>query len=100
MRHFAFPSEVLAALRYDRYHHPHPRVQQKMEVLWLKSQGCTHQDIAPGPGPRLGRGHFAGQRLRAGRGGTGVVGGRTDGHTRLRERPGTEGGRGPRLIPG
>jgi hypothetical protein len=21
-------------------------VQQKMEVLWLKSQGCTHEDIA------------------------------------------------------
>jgi transposase len=46
MRHFTFPPEVLAAIRHDRYHHPHPRVQQKMEVVWLKSQGCTHQDIA------------------------------------------------------
>jgi transposase len=46
MRHFAFPPEVLAAPCHDRYHHPHPRVQQKMEVVWLKSQGCTHQDIA------------------------------------------------------
>jgi transposase len=46
MRHFAFPPEVLAALRHDRYHYPHPRVQQKMEVVWLKSQGCTHEDIA------------------------------------------------------
>jgi transposase len=46
MRHFTFAPEVLAAIRRDRYHHPHPRVQQKMEVLWLKSQGCTHEDIA------------------------------------------------------
>src|SRR5215469_5914340 len=46
MRHFTFTPEVLAALRHDRYHHLHPRVQQKMEVVWLKSQGCTHEDIA------------------------------------------------------
>src|ERR1051325_10607645 len=46
MRHFTFTAEVLAAIRHDRYHHPHPRVQQRMEVLWLKSQGLTHEDIA------------------------------------------------------
>jgi hypothetical protein len=46
MRRFAFTPEVLAAIRHDRYHHPHPRVPQKMEVVWLKSQGCTHEDIA------------------------------------------------------
>ena len=46
MRHFTFTPEVLAAIGHDRYHHPHPRVQQKMEVVWLKSQGCTHEDIA------------------------------------------------------
>jgi transposase len=46
MRCFTFSPAVLAALRHDRYHHPHPRVQQKLEVVWLKSQGCTHQDIA------------------------------------------------------
>lgn len=46
MRHFTFPPEVLAAIGHDRYHHPHPRVQQKMEVLWLKSQGLTHEAIA------------------------------------------------------
>lgn len=33
------------ALNYERYHHPHPRVQRKMEALWLKSQGLPHQDI-------------------------------------------------------
>jgi transposase len=46
MRRFTFTPEVLAAIRHDRYHHPHPRVQHKLEVLWLKSQGCTHEDIA------------------------------------------------------
>lgn len=46
MRHFTFTPATLAAIRHDRYHHPHPRVQQKMEVLWLKSRGCTHEDIA------------------------------------------------------
>lgn len=33
-------------LHHQRYHHPHPRVQKKMEVLWLKSQGFSHQDIS------------------------------------------------------
>jgi transposase len=46
MREFVFSEEVLAEIRHDRYHHPHPRVQRKMEVLWLKSQGLTHADIA------------------------------------------------------
>ena len=46
MRAFIFSPEVLAEIRHDRYHHPHPRVQRKMEVLWLKSQGFTHQEIA------------------------------------------------------
>jgi transposase len=46
MRRFTFSTEVLDALRHERYHHPHPRVQQKMEVVWLKSQGLTHEDIA------------------------------------------------------
>ncbi len=34
------------ALAHDRYHHPDPRVQRKMEVLWLKSHGLSHDDIA------------------------------------------------------
>jgi transposase len=33
------------ALHYERYNHPHPFVQKKMEVLWLKSQGMKHNDI-------------------------------------------------------
>ena len=34
------------ALNYERYHHPDPRVQRKMEALWLKSQDESHQKIA------------------------------------------------------
>ena len=33
------------ALNHERYHHSHPRVQQRMEALWLKSQGLPHQRI-------------------------------------------------------
>jgi transposase len=33
------------ALHYGRFHHPHPLVQKKMEVLWLKSQGLAHKEI-------------------------------------------------------
>lgn len=32
-------------LNRERYHHPHPRVRQKMETLWLKSQELQHQEI-------------------------------------------------------
>src|SRR5215831_10224067 len=46
MRAFTFSPDLLAEIRHERYHHPHPRVQRKMEVLWLKSQGLTHADIA------------------------------------------------------
>jgi transposase len=38
------PAEI-DALEYERYHYPHPQVQRKMEVLYLKSQGVAHQDI-------------------------------------------------------
>lgn len=46
MRRFTFTTDDLDSIRHERYHHPHPRVQQKLEVLWLKSQGCTHEEIA------------------------------------------------------
>ena len=32
-------------LNRERYYHPHPRVRRKMETLWLKSQGLSHQEI-------------------------------------------------------
>lgn len=40
-----FSDSDKAALSYERYHHPHPFVQRKMEALWLKSQGSAHKDI-------------------------------------------------------
>ena len=40
-----FSPEDKKELDYERYHHPHPRVQRKMEALWLKSQGLEHQEI-------------------------------------------------------
>ena len=46
MLHIAFSEQDIEQLRYERYHHPHPRVQQKMEALWLKAQGLPHQVIA------------------------------------------------------
>jgi transposase len=46
MREFTFSDEDLKAIATDRYHHPHPHVQRKMEVLWLKSRGLPHQQIA------------------------------------------------------
>lgn len=33
-------------LHYERYHHPPPRVQRRMEALWLKSQGVAHHEIS------------------------------------------------------
>jgi transposase len=46
MRRFTFSPEVLDRIRHERYHHPHPRVQQRMDILWFKSRGFTHADIA------------------------------------------------------
>ena len=40
-----FTEEEKQALHHERFHHPHPRVQQKMETLWLKSQELPHKDI-------------------------------------------------------
>jgi transposase len=46
MRSFRFSDADLVQIAHDRYHHPHPRVQEKMEVLWLKSRGVGHTEIA------------------------------------------------------
>jgi hypothetical protein len=40
-----FSEEEKRELQHQRFHHPHPRVQIKMEALWLKSQGMEHQMI-------------------------------------------------------
>jgi transposase len=46
MRTVTFSDADLAQIAHDRYHHPHPHVQEKMEVLWLKSRGVGHTEIA------------------------------------------------------
>ncbi len=43
MIHIEITKEDIEKLDYERY--PHPRVQLKMEVLWLKSQEAAHKDI-------------------------------------------------------
>lgn len=40
-----FSPEDIENLDYERYHHPSPKVQKKMEALYLKSQGMSHQEI-------------------------------------------------------
>jgi transposase len=46
MRELTFSNEDLKEIDADRYHHPHPHVQRKMEVPWLKSHGLPHRQIA------------------------------------------------------
>src|SRR5947209_5182911 len=41
-----FSEEDIKELEYQRYHHPHPRVQRKMEALLLKAKGLPHHQIA------------------------------------------------------
>jgi transposase len=40
-----FTEEAIDELRHERFRHPHPRVQRKMEALLLKSDGLPHQQI-------------------------------------------------------
>ena len=40
-----FTEEEKQALNYERCNHLHPRVQRKMEALWLKSLGLSHKEI-------------------------------------------------------
>src|SRR5271157_609942 len=42
----AFTPENIKALNYERFHHPVPLVQRRMEVLWLKSHELPHAQIA------------------------------------------------------
>ena len=40
-----FSKEDIEQFKYERFHHPHFCVQQKMEVLFLKSLGLKHRLI-------------------------------------------------------
>jgi DNA-binding NarL/FixJ family response regulator len=46
MLHLTFSQEDIKELDDQRYHHPHPRVQRKMEALLLKAKGLPHHQIA------------------------------------------------------
>ena len=43
---YSFPETVVAAIAGERYRHPDPRVQERMEILWLKSRNEPHGRIA------------------------------------------------------
>ena len=45
MIRITFTEEQLQQLHHGRFHHPHPRVQLKMEALLLKSQNLPHRQI-------------------------------------------------------
>jgi len=45
MLHIEYSEEAIKRLREERYSHPHPRVQRKMEALLLKSEGLSHGKI-------------------------------------------------------
>ena len=40
-----FTPKEIEQLRYERFYHPHPVVQRKMEALLLKSHGLPHHQI-------------------------------------------------------
>ena len=43
---YSFPEAVVDQIARERYHHPDPRVQERMEILWLKSKSEPHWRIA------------------------------------------------------
>jgi transposase len=43
---YSFSEAAAEAIARERYRHPDPRVQERMEILWLKSKGETHERIA------------------------------------------------------
>jgi transposase len=45
MLHVGFTPEQIDSLHHERFHHPHPRVQLKMEAVYLKSQGLPQHEI-------------------------------------------------------
>ena len=40
-----FSEEIIENLDHERYHHPSPQVQKKMEALYLKSREMSHKEI-------------------------------------------------------
>ena len=46
MRRFQFTDADRDTIAHERFYHPNPRVLQRMEILWLKYHGETHERIA------------------------------------------------------
>jgi len=46
MAKLTFSEAEQQALHEERFEHPHPRVQQRLEVLWLISQGLVYAEAA------------------------------------------------------
>jgi transposase len=46
MRQITFSEADLQVIAHERYHHPDPRVQRRLEILWLKHHGLDHEPIA------------------------------------------------------
>lgn len=46
MRRFEFTEEQRRIIASERFCHPNPRVQRRMEMLWLKCNHETHERIA------------------------------------------------------
>jgi transposase len=42
---FKFTSEIIDQLHRERTQHPHPRVRQRMETVYLKALGLSHREI-------------------------------------------------------
>ena len=40
-----FTDEEVEQLAYERFYHPHPRVQRKMESVFLKAKGLPLREI-------------------------------------------------------
>src|SRR4051812_39472394 len=40
-----FTPQDIDSLHHERFHHPHPRVKEKMEAVYLKSQGLLRKEI-------------------------------------------------------
>jgi len=45
MIRITFNNKEIQKLRYERFHNPSVKVQQKMEALYLKSMGVRHHEI-------------------------------------------------------
>lgn len=40
-----FTDEQVEQLAFERFYHPHPRVQRKMEAVFLKAKGLSHREV-------------------------------------------------------